>query len=64
MGALLFTPKRTTMLQDFIQSTTVATREWFLQGDESDHDKDDEWGWGSLREDVTGDREKEGQEQG
>ena len=51
------------MLQDFIPSTKIATRGWLLQGG-SENDKDDEWGWGGLRESAAGDREAEGQEQG
>ena len=61
-AAGITTSKGTTMLQDFIRSTKVATRGWLLQGG-SKGDGDDEWGWGRLGEGTAGDREAEGQEQ-
>ena len=55
-------PNRTTMLQNFIRSTKVATRGWLLQRGGED-ERDDMWGWGRLGGGTIGDREAEGQEQ-
>ena len=55
---LLFTQKGTDTAIDFIQQTGVATRGWLLQG-VSIQEEEDEWGWGSLREE----READGEEQ-
>ena len=49
LHSLLFTPKGTGALIDFIQETKVATRRWLLQGT-SENDVEDTWGWGSLQE--------------
>ena len=62
LHSLLFTSRGTTMLQDFIRSTKVATRGWLLQRGSED-ERDDVWGWGRLGGSTIGDREAEGQEQ-
>ena len=45
------------MLDDFIQQTGVATRRWLLQEDD-EREGEDEWGWGSLREQRVMDGEE------
>ena len=50
LHSLLFTPRGVTALQDFIQRTGVATRQWLLQRTDG-REGGDEWGWGRLRED-------------
>ena len=62
LHSLLFTSRGTTMLQDFIRSTKVATRRWLLQRG-SEGERDDMWGWGRLGGSTIGNREAEGQEQ-
>ena len=52
--SLLFTPRGVTALQDFIQRTRVATRQWLLQRTD-EREGGDEWGWGRLREDPEDD---------
>ena len=53
LHSLLFTPRGTTILQDFIRMTKVATRRWLLQrADERLGGGEDEWGWGRLREEI------------
>ena len=49
LHSLLFTPREVTALQDFIQRTGVATRQWLLQRTD-EREGGDEWGWGRLRE--------------
>ena len=56
LHSLLFTSRGTTMLQDFVKSTKVATRGWFVQGG-GEGGRDGEWGWGRLGESTAGDRE-------
>ena len=58
LHSLLFTPKGTTMLQNLIKSTKVATRGWLLQGGNGS-DRDDRWGWGRSGESTAGEREAE-----
>ena len=49
LQSLLFTPKGTAALIDFIQVTRVATRRWLLQS-ARESDEEDTWGWGCLQE--------------
>ena len=53
---LLFTFKSTSMQQDFILTTKVATGQWLLHGS-NEREEDDEWGWRSLGEGTERDRE-------
>jgi len=53
----LFTQKGTTQVADYIKETKIATRRWLLEGDQG-NDGDDEWGWGDLREERSGDGEE------
>ena len=59
LQSLLFSPKGTATLIDFIQETRVATRRWLLQT-AGESDKEDTWGWGSLMEA----QERDGEEMG
>ena len=59
LQSLLFTPKGTATLIDFIQETRVATRRWLLQS-AGESDVEDTWGWGSLMEA----QERDGEEMG
>ena len=45
LHSLLFSPKGTAILDDFIQQTGVATREWLLEGAD-EREEEDGWGWG------------------
>ena len=47
-------PHCTPSLQDFIQTTGVATRGWLLQ-QEDEREGEEKWGWGRLREEPEGD---------
>ena len=49
LQSLLFTPKGTGALIDFIQEARVATKRWLLQGIR-ENDVEDTWGSGSLQE--------------
>ena len=57
LRSLLFTPKDTPMLHEFIQATKVATRQWLLQ--DSGEREEDGQGWGSLRKETGRDGEAE-----
>ena len=59
LQSLLFTPKGTAALIDFIQEIRVATRRWLLQSPR-ESDEEDTWGWGSLQEA----QERDGEEMG
>ena len=57
LHSLLFTGNSVAMLEAFIQLTWIATQKWLLQGV---HDREDEWGWGDLREETEQDGEEVG----
>ena len=59
LQSLLFTPKGTAALIDFIQETRVDTRRWLLQS-ARESGEEDTWGWGSLQEA----QERDGEEMG
>ena len=54
LHSLLFTPRGVTALQDFIQRTGVATRQWLLQRTD-EREGGNEWEWGRLREEPEED---------
>ena len=59
LQSLLFTPKGTAALINFIQATRVDTRRRLLQS-ARESDEEDTWGWGSVQEA----QERDGDEMG